>query len=251
MEGKIKVAAVSYLNTKPLLYGLRKSTIFNNIELVLDYPANLATLMQQHKIDIALLPIAAIPLIPDARVFSDYGIASNGNVASVALFSQVPINEIKTVYLDYQSKTSVKLAQLLFKKYWKKEVGFIPADEDYISKIKNTTGGIIIGDRALMNINNFQYIYDLSTAWKNFSGFDFVFATWVTNKDLSIDFITEFNKANAFGLQNIAEVIKENNISYYDLNTYYTKNIQYFLDEPKLKGMQLFLDLISKDTYIS
>ena len=111
MNPKIKIGAVSYLNTKPLLYGIERSDLVNDIELIVDYPSILAKKLQENSIDIALLPVAAIPFIANAQIVSDYGIASDGNVVSVALFSQVPIEEIKTVYLDYQSRTSVRLAQ--------------------------------------------------------------------------------------------------------------------------------------------
>ncbi len=121
----------------------------NDIELVADYPANVAGALQRGDIDLALLPIAAIPTIPGANIVSDYGIAADGNVASVCIFSMVPMEEIETVYLDYQSRTSVRLAQLLLEKLWKKTVVFKPATENYIDYINGTTAGIIIGDRAL------------------------------------------------------------------------------------------------------
>lgn len=244
MKNKIKVAAVSYLNTKPLLFGLSKSDIINDLELVVDFPSRLASMMQNGEIDLALLPVAAIPSIPGARIVSDYGIASDGNVASVAIFSQVPMEEIQIVYLDYQSRTSVRLAQLLLELYWKKNVAFKQASENYIDDIKGSTAGVIIGDRALSNIDKFNYVYDLSKAWKDFSGLDFIFAAWVANKDLPQDFIRKFNEMNAYGLHHLDEVVKENPFNDYDLYLYYTENIKFVLDEDKRKGLQKFLELI-------
>src|SRR5437879_3621579 len=108
----------------------------NDMELLLDYPSGLARSLQQDSIDMALMPVAAIPSIPGARIVSDYGIAADGPVASVALFSQVPMEEIQSVYLDYQSQTSVRLARVLFEKHWKRKVVFKAAAEDYIERIK-------------------------------------------------------------------------------------------------------------------
>ena len=244
MDPKIRVAAVSYLNTKPLLYGIAHSDIINEIEIVVDYPSQLAKRLQENSIDMALLPVAAIPGIKGATIISDHGIASDGNVVSVAIFSQVPMEEIKTVYLDYQSRTSVRLAQLLLEKYWKKSVEFRDASENYIEYINGTSAGVIIGDRALKQLHNFEYVYDLSAAWKAHTGLDFVFAAWVANKELPKDFIRRFNAANAEGLKHLDTVIAENPFPYYDLHTYYTENIKFYLDEEKKKGLARFLELI-------
>lgn len=244
MSVKIKVAGVSYLNTKPLLYGIERSPVLNEMKLLLDYPSNLAQSLQKGDIDMALMPVAAMPGIPGARIVSDYGIAADGNVASVCIFSQVPMEQIETIYLDYQSRTSVRLAQLLLEKHWRKNVVYKSAPENYIEYINGSTAGVIIGDRALKQLSNFEYIYDLAAEWKAFTGLPFVFAAWIANKDLPQDFLEAFNDANAEGLKHIDEVVAENPFPYYDLHTYYTKNIHYLLTEEKKAGLNKFLELI-------
>ncbi len=244
LSPKIKLAAVSYLNTKPLLYGIEHSDVINDIEIVLDYPSRLAQSLQEGSIDIALLPVAAIPGISGAHIVSDYGIAADGNVVSVAIFSQVPMEDIETVYLDYQSRTSVRLAQLLLENHWEKKVVYKPATENFIEYINGTSAGVIIGDRALKQLHNFEYVYDLSAAWKDHTGLDFIFAAWVANKPLPADFTARFNAANAEGLKHMDKVIAENPFPYYDLHIYYTDNIKFYLDEQKKKGLARFLELI-------
>lgn len=245
MKSKIKVGAVSYLNSKPLLYGLEHGPIQEQIELSLAYPAQLAQQLSSGLIDLALMPVAALQEIPAARIVSDYGIAAEANVVSVALFSQVPLAEIETVILDYQSRTSVRLTQLLFKEYWQKEVRFVAAEPDFIESIQGNTAAVIIGDRALAQLPHFAYNYDLSAAWKAFTGLPFVFAAWVSNKELPEDFIAAFNAANALGLAQLPEIAAANAIPYYDLKVYYEENICYYLDEDKRKGLALFLEKIS------
>jgi len=240
----IKVGAVSYLNTKPLLYGIMHSSIINEIELSLDYPALLAQQLKNGEIDMALLPVATIPSIENARIVGKYGIATDGDVVSVAIFSHVPIEEVTDMYLDYQSRTSVRLAQLLLAQYWKKEINYHHAPTDFISKIEGTTAGVIIGDRALEQLPNFKYVYDLSAAWKSFTGLDFVFAAWVSNKQLPSGFINRFDAANEVGLLKIDSVIAQNPFPAYSLDTYYKKNIHYLLNDTKLKGLNTFLQMI-------
>ncbi len=246
MQKKIRVGAVSYLNTKPLIYGFEHGKMNTEIELSLDYPSRLAGLMQKNKLDIALLPVASISNIPDAFVFSDYCIASNQKVASVCLYSQVPIEEIQEVYLDYQSKTSVALFRLLIRDYWNIRPSLLEAGEDYLANIKGKTAGIIIGDRALQQTNKFPFVYDLAEAWQSHTQLPFVFATWVTNKKLPDSFIQAFNEANAIGLNHIDEIITTQSFPEYDLKKYFTENICYLLDEEKRNGMQLFLKMLDK-----
>ncbi len=242
---KIKVGAVSYLNTKPLLRGIAHSSLTSDILLRLDYPARLAEMLMHDEIDVALLPVAAIPGIPGARIVGTHGIAADGEVASVCIFARQPMESLKRIYLDYQSRSSVRLATLLLKEFWGKDLELLPAPDDYIGQIKGQTAGVIIGDRALTQRHNFTYIYDLAQAWKDYIGLPFVFAAWVANKELPEKFIADFDAANAAGLEMIDDVVDENPFPEYNLQTYYRNNIHYHLDAQKLKGLESFLEMIS------
>jgi chorismate dehydratase len=244
---KIKVGAVSYLNTKPLLYGIEHSDeMMRQIELVKDYPSKIARQLIDDDIDIGLVPVTVIPQMKVYYIVSDYCIGADGNVASVCLFSDVELNKIEKVLLDYQSKTSVALCKVLLKNFWKKDVVLEDAQQDFAEQIKGTTAGVLIGDRALKQRKKSKYIYDLAGKWKTFAGLPFVFAAWISNKKLPEDFIESFNQKNSEGVNNIETVIKENECDFYDLKTYYTKNISYNLNEEKRKGLRLFLDLLQQ-----
>ncbi|MGN6165224.1 MAG: menaquinone biosynthetic enzyme MqnA/MqnD family protein [Flavisolibacter sp.] len=240
---KIRVAAVSYLNTKPLLYGIKRHPIINEIELIEDYPSKIAQMLIDDEVDVGLIPVAATLKMQEWNIVGNYCIGSEGAVASVCIFSEVPMEEIEKVYLDYQSRTSVNLAKVLLREYWKKNVELIDATgEDYRNEIEGTTAGVVIGDRALQQRLQSKYIYDLGEAWKQHTGLPFVFAAWIANKKLPGDFITAFDEANALGLQHLDEVIAENNCPYFDLKKYFTACISYELDDEKRSGMKLFLD---------
>jgi chorismate dehydratase len=246
LSKKIRVGAVSYLNTKPLLYGLQQHAVYNNIELIEDYPANLAKSLKDNTIDIGLVPVAVIPGLADPYIISDYCIGATGPVASVCIFSQVPMESITAVYLDYQSKTSVNLARILLKNYWKQDVLLLEAPSNFMDLIDGSTAAVIIGDRALEKYNSYAYRYDLAEAWINYTGKPFVFATWVANKQIDEVFIANFNEANKLGLNNIDTVVEQlsHNYNSYDLHTYFTKNISYTLDTAKKEGMAQFLSLL-------
>lgn len=240
-QKKIRVGAVSYLNTKPLVYGFEQGMMKEEITLINDYPARIASMLLNDEIDVGLVPVAIIPEMEQWHIISDYCIGTEGEVASVCLFSETPLENIEKVLLDYQSRTSVALAKVLIREYWKISPELIHANEDFRDHIKGTTAGLVIGDRALQQRKISPYIYDLGAAWKAHTGLPFIFAAWVSNKQLDDDFIKSFNKANKVGLDNIEEVVRLNPYKLFDLKKYYTQYINYDLDDQKKKGMELFL----------
>jgi len=244
LEKITRVGIVSYLNTRPLLYGIERSPIMEQIELIQDYPARIAGKLLDESIDVGLVPVAVIPRLKESHIITDYCIGCNGPVASVCLFSEVPLEEVKEVLLDYQSRTSVALARLLLREYWKQDPKLIDTRSEYQSKIKGTTAGLLIGDRALAQRKTSPYIYDLGEAWKNHTGMPFVFAAWVSNMKLPGKFIADFNIANKAGVSHIDEVIAANPSEIFDLKKYYTSHIQYVLDQEKREGLKLFLQKI-------
>ena len=234
-----------------MLYGIRRSGLMDKIDLVEDYPAHIAGMLLNDEIDVGLVPVAIIPQLKESYIVNDQCIGADAEVASVAIFSEVPMEQITTVLLDYQSRTSVNLAKVLLKEYWKKEVVFEDAGEDFRSHIKGTAAGVVIGDRALEQRTQSAYIYDLGLAWKKYTGLPFVFAAWVSNKPLGEDFEDAFNRANGYGLHHIDEVVADIDCNWYDMKTYYTKNISYRLDAEKRKGLALFLEKIQQSASIS
>jgi len=248
LSKKIKVGIVSYLNTRPLIYGFTRTAIKDQVELVEEYPSKLAEMLKNDEIDIGLIPVAVLPEISNYKIVGDYCIAAEGEVASVCLFSEAPMNEIKTIYLDYQSRSSVALLRWLMQEYWGLHAELIPAtDDSFREKIRGTTAGLVIGNRALQQRKVSTFFYDLSSEWKKITGLPFVFAAWISKKEFSPDFVNAFNEANALGLQHIDEIAEANPFPWFDLKKYYNFNISYILDERKKQGMQKFLETLHNE----
>ncbi|RYY39892.1 MAG: hypothetical protein EOO08_08330 [Chitinophagaceae bacterium] len=244
-QRKIKVAAVSYLNTKPLLYGIERHPVREEMELTSDYPARIAQQLIDGEVDMGLIPVAVIPRLKEHHIYTDFCIGAGSEVASVCLFSEVPMEQVERVYLDYQSRTSVMLATILLKEYWKSDAELIRSTgEDYRQKIKGTSAGLVIGDRAFEQRLVSPYIYDLATAWLDHTGMPFVFAAWIANKELPAGFIARFNEANGIGFAHLDEVVAENPYAHFPLHEYYTRNIDYRLDDRKRAALQLFLEKV-------
>ena len=243
---KIRVGVVNYLNTKPLLYGLQKAPINDLIELVEDYPSRLAEMLVNDEIDLGLIPVAAIPKLKQYFIAGDYCIGTETESASVCLFSEVPLNEIKKVYLDYQSRSSTALLKWLIKEYWNIHPEIVQAtDDNYRKEIIGSTAGLVIGDRAFEQRKTSTFIYDLASEWRAITGLPFVFAAWVSNKPLPESFIQKFNEANAVGLNHLDEIAEAQHFNLFDLKKYYSLHMSYKLDDRKNKGMELFLQYIS------
>ena len=218
-----------------------------DIELVIDYPSRIADMLLKDEIDMGLVPVAVLPRMKEYYINGDYCIGSNGPVASVCLFSEVPIEKIETVLLDYQSRTSVQLARILLGEYWQVSPRLVDAGKDFKDHIRGTTAsGVVIGDRALEQRRISPFIYDLGEAWKSLTGLPFVFAAWISNKPLDPSFIEKFDGANREGLGHPADVVKEKSLSYLRFDAYFTRFLDYRLDDAKREGLEKFLQYIER-----
>jgi chorismate dehydratase len=243
---KHTVSIVNYYNTAPFLYGIHHSDFLSRITLESDIPSVCAQKLKNKQVEIGLVPVAILPELESYQIITDYCIGAVGKVDSVKLFSEKPLEELTHVLLDYQSKTSVNLVQVLNKHFWKKNIQFINATEGFEKHISGTTGAVIIGDRTF-GLTSYPYQYDLAEEWQKFTGLPFVFACWVSNVPLEENFINEFNKTLAFGVDHIEEaVIEKPNHALGDKALDYLKNkISYNFDADKRKALQKFLELIN------
>jgi chorismate dehydratase len=248
---KIRISAVKYANTYPFIYGLKESGFEKKVILETDHPSDCAAKLISGKVDIGLIPVAALPLLNEYHIISDYCIGANGNVRTVMLLSDSPLEKIRTVFLDYRSRSSVNLSKVLAKNYWKKEFTWINTSIGFdFRNIGPEEAVVLIGDQCFEFEKSFRYKIDLARQWKEFSGLPFVFACWTANKKLDNDFIEEFNKALQFGVKNIDAVVKKFGktgiITGKILKTYLTENIDYNFNDEKKMGLKLFLELMSK-----
>ena len=212
------------------------------VEFTEDYPARIASMLLNNEIDLGLVPVAIIPALKEYHIIGDYCIGADGEVASVCLFSDVPLEEVEEVLLDYQSRTSVRLAKILLKEYWKVNPLLTDAKADFRQRITGKRAGLVIGDRAFEQRKVSAYVYDLGKAWKELTGLPFVFAAWISNKKMDDDFIDSFNNATGAGMKAIDAIVSQNPYPLFDLKKYFTQHISYTLDDKKREGLHLFLE---------
>ncbi|WP_448138725.1 menaquinone biosynthetic enzyme MqnA/MqnD family protein [Sphingobacterium siyangense] len=233
---KIRVSAVSYTNTYPFLNGIRKSKVMEQIDLSVDYPSACAQKVIDDQADIGIIPTAALLSLPEYYINTDFCIGTEGAVDSVFIFANKPIDEVKTLRLDKQSRTSNGLARVLIKNYWKKDVELI-TDESI-----KPDAYVLIGDRTFGKKNAVPYVYDLGEEWFNFTGLPFAFALWVSNKKLPESFVEQFNEALAYGVEHATDVIAGlPEFEDFDYTKYLTQHLNFHLTDKKREAVQLYL----------
>jgi chorismate dehydratase len=241
----INVAAVSYLNTIPFLYGLRHSKELS-AGLLLSPPSGCTTAFNERRADIALIPVGGLKSLKDNDfdIVTSWCIGADGPVRTVVLTSNEPLGKIKRVWLDSHSNTSVALARFLAARHWK--IGPEWVDLTDYSRLDSPEPGdafVIIGDKVFDHEGRFAHTWDLAAEWQKYEKLPFVFAVWVARKSVKPATIDALEKALTVGVERVYESILESDYSdrpyAYE---YLTRNIDYFFDEQKRKGLQRFWD---------
>ena len=245
MESTYKVSIVNYYNTTPFLYGIEHSPVRSKLHMELDIPSVCAAKLKNKTVDLGVVPIAILPELENYHIITDYCIGAVGNVDSVKLFADRPLEELTHVMLDYQSRTSVTLVQVLNQYFWKKDIEFVKATPGFEDRVGGTTGAVIIGDRTF-GLTKYPYQYDLAGEWQKYTGMPFVFACWVSNKPLDEGFVREFNQALEHGVSHVREAVNEkpNHTPGFDAFDYLQNKISYNLDAAKRKALDHYLNLL-------
>lgn len=174
----LRLGAVSYLNTKPLVHGLDAHPDLFTIRF--DVPAQCAALLHDGRVDLGLVP-AIEYLRGDYRIVPDVAIGSDGPIASVAIFTKVPIERVRTLALDTSSRTSVALTRILCAKRWHITPEFTTAAPDVGVMLAQADAALVIGDPALAidPAAHQATKVDLGLEWQILTGLPFVYAVWV------------------------------------------------------------------------
>lgn len=243
MDRLIRISVVSYLNSRPYMHGLTMLGQNNPIfDISSDIPARCAEKLQNDEADIGLIPVAMIPQLGEAHILTDFCISADGKVDSVLLVSQTPLEGIREIFLDKESRTSVQLARILAREWWKIDPVWIEESVSAINPV-STNAAVIIGDRALQMASEFTYVYDLAEEWKKMTGLPFVFAAWVSNKVIDAKIIDMLSETFESSLPPSNEQINEWQAlhPFTDVNQYLNHRIKYQLGEREKQGLKLFL----------
>lgn len=258
----MKVGAVSYLNTKPLVYGLTPGSGPDH-DLVFDLPSRLADRLAAGELDVALIPSIEFFQNPSYTIISDACIGCRGAVYSVKLFSRVPVAAIKTLALDEGSRTSAALIQILLKERHGVSPELLPLPIGAAWEESPADAILVIGDRAMhppksthlaprddisrseMSTMEFTEIWDLGDVWCRWAELPFVFAMWVARPGLdTTELAQQLSAARDQGVAHLNEIAAAEapryGLSHQQCLTYLRDNLHFYLHDRELRGLRKF-----------
>ena len=239
--GTIRVGAVNYLNTKPLVE--RLTEFAPNVELSFDLPSRLADRMAAGELDVGLIPVVEYFRGRNYSYIPNVAIGSRGPVLSVTLFSRVPWAEIRTVALDDGSRTSAALTRVLLAEKYGVIPAVLPLPLDIEPDDVAADAVLLIGDRAMKAcLPGFRYAYDLGQEWADHTGLPMVFAVWAVRPGVDLGPAAgAFRQAKEYGLSRAGEIAAREatalGIDPAYCRRYFTNIIHYDLGPRELAGL--------------
>lgn len=246
----LRLGAVSYLNTKPLVYGL--DAYPDQFAVRFDVPATCAALLHEGRVDLGLIP--AIEYLQDEYfIVPDVAIASDGEIASVAVFTRVPIDKVQTLALDISSRTSVALTRVLCAKRWGIAPSLTPADPDIEKMLAKADAALVIGDPALRIDPGRHHAtkIDLGSEWQALTGLPFVYAMWTGRRGAaSTEHCRALQAARDRGVAHVAGIARDvaNGDAEREAQAlhYLRDNLKYGLGEREAQGLRRFHELAAE-----
>jgi chorismate dehydratase len=259
-----RISASSYSNTAPLIWSFLYGTNRGKYELILDNaPARSAELLAENRIDAALVPVIEYHRISEVLLVPQVCVGAKERVRSVCLVTKgEDLKDVRTVALDVSSKTSVALTKIIFREFLNIEPLYKQAKPNLPEMLSDSDCALLIGDPALQLseppavAGGLSFTtFDLAEVWKSFTGFGFVFAMWMANKDKAGTARTiDFAAARDEGLAHLDEIISnyetEITLPRDDFKKYLSENISYTIDDSMRKGLELYYDLAHKHRLI-
>ena len=243
----VRIGAVSYLNSKPLVEDL--ADLLPKADVSLDYPSRLADDLAAGNLDVGLIPVVECMREPDYEIVSDACVATRGPVLSVKLYSRVHPGFIRTLALDEGSRTSAALARIMLRERYGVDplrqalpLGQSIADSD-------ADAILLIGDRAMHTpTESFETVWDLGEEWLNWTGLPFVFATWVARSGAASNHVVEMlSEARDRGVSRISGIARREaaklGIEVDAAESYLKDNLHFRLTSAERSGLRLFHEL--------
>jgi chorismate dehydratase len=246
MVDPVRIGAVSYLNTRPLVHGLEAERESGAFDLSYAAPAELADRMVAGDLDLALLPAIELAGMPELEVVPGLGIVTFGASRSVLLVSNKPLDEVETVALDPESRTSNALARVLFAKVWHRQPAFRPGSRALTESLERCDAAVRIGDKALFDpIPGGCHVQDLGTVWTERTRLPFVFAIWAARPGVvTRDLYKRLHDSRRRGKASIERIARDytwRGRAHPEVAlAYLTRNIVYRLGSSEIDAMKVF-----------
>ena len=254
-KSRVKVGAVSFLNTKPLIHPLLDDPQFPGseaIELSLAVPSRLAVELKDGDLDVGLIPIIEYFRADiEYKIIRGISICSRGPVLSIQLLSRVPIPDIRSVALDTSSRSSRALVQIVLAERYNLHPDFYSCPPTIDPREVDTDAVLLIGDAALRRLGATDFTVDLGAEWTTLTGLPFVYACWVARGEVELGQVPQtLLNAKECGIDKIPEItrIESQRLGFPEslCRDYLTKHIFYDLGDSEIAGLKKFYELAVK-----
>jgi predicted solute-binding protein len=243
----LRVCAVSYLNTVPLVWGMLHGDQRGLFDLELAVPSECADRLERGAADIGIVPAVEVHRL-GLDIIRGAGIACREAVRSILLVSKVPFEDIRLLAADTNSRTSVQLARILLERRHGARPRLLPHAPDLAAMLQAADAALIIGDPALrVDIARLPYYWsDLGAEWTASTGLPMVFAVWAGRKECVTPELAEpFLASCRFGMEHLDDIVRAESLSRgfppAFVRHYLTHNLRLELGEPEYQGLDLFL----------
>ena len=243
----VRIGAVGYLNARPLTWALDRDPARWLVRY--DVPSVCASLLHQGKVDLGLIPSIEYLHSDDYRFVPGVGIGSRGPVASVALYTKKPIEDVRRLALDTSSRTSVALIRVLSRYRFGIDPEFVPHGPDLAAMLSACDAGLLIGDPAFDADHESLGVrkIDLGEVWTQMTGLPFVYAAWTGRPPAAgDDVVRALQQAQADGVLARDEIAAEYGAGDAARTAraaiYLRDNVKYGLGADEAAGLQTFLD---------
>jgi chorismate dehydratase len=242
----VKVSFIEFLNAVPLGWGFLHGCCRNTVDLFLDVPSQCARRLASGQVDVGLIPVIEYQRIAGLTVLPGIAVAAKRDVRSVLFVAKAPIEEVSRVALDYSSRTSVVLLKILLEKFYARTGVTFESVAVHPEILEGEfDAALVIGNPALLVNTANLHVYDLAAEWNRFTGLPFVFAFWAIRSGFQLhDQARLFYQSREEGLANIQNICAAYSaklgIPGETIRSYLRNNLDYSLDEPNLRGLDLF-----------
>ena len=245
---KLRISAVSFLNARPITYGLEHALgqAGDRFDLSFDLPSRCAERLAEGDADLGLIPVGAYAAsAEELRIVPGIAIASHGAVRTVLLVGEVPWEEMKEIALDGASRSSAMLLKLLCHERGLKLQFREVAHDEVLAAAQGTTGALVIGDAGFAAAGRFAHVQDLGAAWQALTGLPFVYAVWAGRPGaVDGESIAALQKSLADGLGARSVIARAHAEAHggdpATYESYLSQNIRYRLGAEELSGMAAF-----------
>lgn len=247
----IRLGAVSYLNTRPLVYGLERHT--DRFSIRFDVPARCAELLHENHVDLGLIPSIEYLHDPGYRIVPDISIASDGPVASVAVFSKCQSDRIRSIAVDTSSRTSIALLRILCARWFEIDPEFVLMPPNVPRMLQECDAALVIGDNALFAGAGAAGLdkIDLGEEWSGMTGLPFVYAFWAGRPGvIGPREIAALQAARDGGVVATATIAQQcypgNEDKAAAADRYLRENVKYALGDAEEAGLRRFYELAAE-----